>query len=515
MPIIPTKLNLFGANCNLTITGPVLPGQPIQLSWYISSSTFDTIGNGNVVATISNGNNVLYTSKPIAITKTLTKSGALALAHVFYQAGENNIILQFNPGQQNAQGLYVIGTHTLTLTVTGGNGPYTATTQLVVIGENINASWWNWTTPTTGAPANVPWNTAYGVAGNFFNQSQWSVMKSTCSLIETNTDNNMVVTRGTQSVTADIGANPNPVQYSAITQNWGWFSSPTGVHVAPVSKTFNYVVVMTLQDPWGNGYPPQNSNQLSVIVSVPQNKINDCSGASAASVAAVACAVGGAISGIFSFGIGAGIGAACAAACTALAANLLSSAADPPAPDFNYHLVTKPIIPTIPATTKLQQTLAFLNLSLHAVSTYDALSATEGKLIASRLDQNVDGINIQSSQYKILATQLITTANNLPESLTTAIAEITNAVNATPSLNIDNLRTTLRSWQANGIPVDVENAMVSSKLSTTTISILQSLIQSTNANTLPSLTDSLTTLANSISEHAQYVATNTDNIMAG
>jgi len=476
---------------------------------------FDSIGTGNVVATItSDNNNVLYTSKPVPITKNTPKTAPGIFTFSSFSAGESGIALQFNPGQQGSQGLYMIGTHTLTLKVTGGNGPFTATAQLVVIEENINASWWNWTNPTTGAPSTVQWNTAYGIAGNFFNQSKWSVMKASCSLIETNTNNNQIATRGVQSVTADIGPNPNPMQYNSITQNWGWVASPSGIIVAPTSKTFNYVVQMTLQDSWGNGYPPQNSNQLSITVSVPSNKITDANGCVAADATAVACAVGGAISGIFSFGIGAGIGAACAAAALATAAALLASAQDPPAPDFIYNAIVKPIIPSIPASTKLPQTLAFLNLSLQGVSTYDALSATEGKLIAARLDKNVDGINLQTSTYKTLAGQLITSTNNLSESLTAAIAEIKAAVTANPSLTVDNLRATLRSWQANGIPADVEQGMVSAKLSNANMSTLQTLIQTMDANTLPFLTDSLTTLANSISTHAQYVAANTEKTIA-
>jgi hypothetical protein len=111
------SLNYFGPVAWLQINGPVLPGQPIQISWNVAAIGQVT---GNFVATItSSGNKVLYTSKPIPAVDTTHSSPFRQGLIGSGSAGESDVSLQFDPTQPVAQGLYAIGTQTLTLSVTG------------------------------------------------------------------------------------------------------------------------------------------------------------------------------------------------------------------------------------------------------------------------------------------------------------------------------------------------------------------------------------------------------------
>jgi len=241
---------------------------------------------------------------------------------IVHEAGEDAVVFPL-PNPQVGQLLWAIGDHTLNLSITGSGevkGPFTTTATLVVVADGPTDSWWTWTEPTGGGSEYVFWPLPYSPLGSLVNRSQWSAMKVQCELLETDiTDGGPQVSRGTASVTADIGPNPNPVQFGAITQNWTWVDTPTGRVVAPTTKQFDYVVNLSVQDAWGNSYSPVNTYPAAhVFVSVANRKLNDAWSALRCNAFAATAAATGAIVGIVTFGIGAAVGGAVAAALIAI-----------------------------------------------------------------------------------------------------------------------------------------------------------------------------------------------------
>jgi hypothetical protein len=493
----------------LQVNGAVRPGQPISVSWGLYGADIEAVGS--VIATISLNGNVLYTSKSIAqMLEEFPLRGA----------GEDGVILP-TPSQLVGQQLWAIGAHELTLAIAGGGsdkGPFVTAATLLVVGDGPDQSWWSWTQPTTGNAETVAWPLPYSPMGNLFNRSRWSIMKVQCLLLETDvTDGSPQAARGSQSVTADIGANANPVQFGAMTQNWAWVDSPTGRIVAPTSKEFSYVVNLTAQDAWGNSYPPVNTRPADVIVSVANNKINDAWGALNANASAAAAAVSGGITGIFTFGIGAAVGAAAAAAFLAVGAEFLASAKDPPSPDFNCLVAAKVPAASMPGgaqsaeATQAGKTQVFLDLVLRCMAIVSTLSQTEGKLIGARLSGNAPGIVLQTSTYRTLAEELMAGAQQLPAALAAAVNEVT----AQRSPSIDEMRSTLRRWQIHGIPIAVEKVMSAVNCSSTTLATFRQVIASIAPENLSSLKDGLTGIATRTLFQAKFVIRNVVNVIAG
>jgi len=483
------------------------PGQPLQLSW--SASTLISYMS-DVVATISYKNIVLYTSKSISCAKNTNWGG--------FNGGETDVVITLTTQHQAAQqGLYTSGMKTLTLSVVVDNDNkkiHTTSIDVAVGLEIIDSSWWNFTSPSNGALAVIPWNTTYGILGNFINKSPYNVMKVQCQLTEVGvTDNTPLNPIGTQSFTANIGSTPTPVQFSSIIQKWAWVLTPSGLLVAPTTKNFDYTITMDLQDPWGNTYN-LFSNTLTVSIFVPQYKLDDATGAEISMGIALAGIVGGGISGIFSFGIGAAIGAGVAAAAAISAAAFAGSAQDPPSPDFGFHVpvkVTMPKLIELPkdATSYLLSTRTHLTSIIQIMTISDALSQTEGKLIAARMDANADGINLQITTYKDLESQMMNLVKQFPQTLQDVIKELTKE----PIPTIYDIRSTLHIWQIHGIPSSVDEGLSGLKIPLNIISALKEAIMSAVPETLPSLVDSITRLTSLASAHVKNIDQKMNSIL--
>ena len=482
---------------SLTVGNPVVPGQPINVTWGVVASP----AMGNVVATISFGNTVLYTSKPLPIKKYIFIGG--------YSGAVESVSLQFTPTSAAAQaGLYSIQTgpfaKTLTLSVVGDGqlkGPFTASAPLVVVGENLDASWWNWLPlgPLT-------WNTPYSVGGNFFNRSQWSAMKVQLTLLETDVLTNQSANRGTPSaITQPVGPNPIEVVFPPITQNWQWVSCPSGTSGGPSAKQFDYSALIQIQDSWGNNYAPLTVGTLNQWVQVPHNKLVLRGGAAAAFGAAIGAGSAGLILGIFSFGVGAAVGGAAFASLMATAAALCGQAQDPPTPDFKYGETAKLLIyplPMLPAdATQLPATWILLKAILECIAIADALGRTEGKLLAARTARDKNGIKLQTMSYKDLMKRLMTKAKTLAAGMDKAARELS----AEAAFSVTNTRDAVRYMQLYGIPDSFRKALAGTGCSCGHEKALEQFINAADTATLPSLTESLATLANSVLWNAHYM----------
>lgn len=493
----------------LTVNGAVQPGQPISVSWGIYGTSIE--GNENFIGVVLLNNNPCYTSAAVPSHLDPTNLGV-------HGAGQDDVILPI-PSQQLGLELYAIGEHILTLSVTGnGNnkGPYTATGTLVVMPDGPVNSWWQWTEPPDGAAEKIPWPLPYSPLGNLFNGNKWSAMKVQCELLETDvTDGTPPISRGIQSVTADISPNANPVQFGQITQNWTWVDSPTGRIGAPTSKTFQYVVNLSVQDSYGNNYRPGNTHPpATVIVSVADNKINDAYAALNANLTAAAAAATGGVTGIFTFGIGAAVGGVIAAGLIAIGQEYLASAKDPAQPDSSY-LATTEVVPVIslpePEGYENSKILEFVKIVLRCLAISNALNRTEGKLIGARMEESGPGISLQTSTYSKLADQLVATAKTLPQALAAAIEEL--ADQSIPSN--DALRTTINSWQVLGVPAALETELSRGGASSGAFAALERTIASVSPETLPPIPQLLTALSTRTLLHVLYISQGMTAVLAG
>lgn len=482
---------------SLTVENPVVPGQPINVTWGVVASP----AMGNVVATISFGNTVSYTSKPLPIKKYIFVGG--------YSGAVESVSLQFNPTSAAAQaGLYSIQAgpfaKTLTLSVVGDGqlkGPFTASAPLVVVAENLDASWWNWLplVPLT-------WNTPYSVGGNFFNRSQWSSMKAQLTLLETDVLTNQQTNRGTPpALTQPVGPNPTEVIFPSITQNWQWVSCPSGTSGGPSAKQFDYSVLIQMQDSWGNNYAPLTVGTLNQWVQVPHNKLVLRGGAAAAFASAIAAGSAGGLLAIFSFGVAAAVGGGVFASLMATAAALCGQAQDPPTPDFNYGETAKLLIyplPLIPAdATQLPATWSFLKVILECIAIADALGRTECKLIAARSVRNKNGIKLQTMSYKDLLKRLMTMAKTLPAAMEKAAREL----GSEGAFSVTNVRDAVHYMQLYGIPDSFRKALPGTGCSCGSEKALEQFIKTADTAAFPSLNESLATLANSVLWNAHYL----------
>jgi hypothetical protein len=465
---------------------------------------------GNVVATVSYNDVVLYTSKSIA-------SGFRLIEGLDYGAGEDNVSIAVGPSALAVQlGLYQIQPvdsftqATLTLSVVADHGgPFTASANLAVVAEAFDASWWAWSPDQNVADiqpfsqagsSTFDWNTPYSLSGNFVNKSKWSAMKVQIFLAETDLQTNSQVLRSAQTLTADMGPNPNFVIFPSITQNWAWLTCPSGVRGAPTFKYFNYVVIISMQDPWGNNYPGLTVGPYGVIVGIPVSKLQNSTSASAAWLFAMAC-------------LASVLGAPGAAFAMPIAAALCGKAQDPPTPDFDYHSTAKIQVyeppPPSGETTHIRATMSFLSLLLKLIAIISALDQTEGKLIAARQDNDSKGVSLQTKTWRHFEETLTATAQEVRSAVPHVVRELEDA----PSMSAENVRAAVRSLQMYGISASFEKAIRETGCSCRTLQSLEESIRAVDPTKLPSCADLIISLTRGLLVSVGYIRKEADSIM--
>jgi len=481
----------FGAY--LTLPASVRPGEPITVDWGVVAS-----GQlGNVTATISYENVVLYTSASIG-------SNIFPGAGFVFLAGEDNLSIAIPPSSPAVQlGLYHIPpSDSFTVAVLNlnivsdqpGQGPFTASANLPVVGETIDASWWVWSA-SYGPPDYdnlVDWNTSYAPSGQFFNKSRWSAMSGQLTLVEKDLQNNQFTNRGSSQVSTNVGPNPNDIYFASITQSWPWVSCPSGTLGAPTNKNYSYSVTMALQDTYGNGYDPVTSSSQGWSVTVPPDKTanqNNALASFVSGVAATATVIGAPLGGIL----------------LAAAAAFCGEAQDPPTPDFDYLTTAKKSTLQSPELleneTQLPATRAFLKSTLESIAIWSALGQTEGKLIAARIAKNAKGVRLQTNTYEEFVEELMTTAAALRSNL----AKVRNEVEAEASLAVENVREAIRAFQMYGIPGPFEKLIRDRNCCCSTGNPIAEFLTSVDPTTIPPLANSFTALAHGLLSNAKYV----------
>jgi hypothetical protein len=319
-----------GGPPQLTLTGQgggsIRPGEVPTVSWSVRNECSE-IGTADVKILFGMPPTELYrTQQMIPLGSTVGEDVALTIAPTI------------------ANAFWTFGVKDLELEISGNGpegGPYSATGQLTVIPEAIDATWWRWGTAPTGS-----WKSSYVVAGSFTNRGFAGQTFTALSAVEHPTD----VTGTTQDVTVTPSVSPigqfiAPNGSLGATwlrrQSWTWLALATALEVGPRSRTFSYVGNYALIDAFGNVYPALTTYESLVTVSVSSAKIRLRDGGRDLILAGLGFLAAAAVAlATLPYPINAVLGAfiaACGMALIIWGTLSLYSANDPPVPDFREY----------------------------------------------------------------------------------------------------------------------------------------------------------------------------------
>jgi hypothetical protein len=429
----------------------VFPGEAVLLSWRIQNFCADL---GKVTARILYQGNQLY------------KSTAIAVGLQDAEKGEDVVL---NLTAAGAPNFYKIGTSTLTLEVTGTGtdpGPYTTTTTVTVTREPVSGTW-AFTLPAPGT--RVAWKAAYTVAGRLTNPTHATMTPASIVLDETSTAVGPIQLNASMPIGAIAPGAFDSEAWSRL-QNWSWlFPGVWQASGAPQGDAFVYTVTFDMQDEFGNSYPAVTSTSLTVGVAVSTAKLALAATAAAmfdigVTLTALAFL---ALAGYYT-AIGAPALFAAAGIAYGVAAGAGAGALDPPVPDFDYRRLVSAGLPELPAELEAEPALASLVTVfalLERVNRVDeAMTGTEARLIAARIDRDADAIALQSAEYRDLCDRLLATASHVP----LAVLEAVEAEPAQPVVRLPKstrLRRAIREWASGGVPAKLRREALASGLS--------------------------------------------------
>jgi hypothetical protein len=394
-------------------TATIFPGDPIPLSWGIQNVCYDL---GKITARILYQATSIHTSIPINV------------GLMDGPKGEDPLI---DPSGVPPS-FYKIGSSTLTLELTGtGNdpGPYTATTQVTVTAEPVSGTW-----AFTAPPTLAAWKAAYNVAGRLTNPAHATMTPSSVVLNETSFTQPPVSTIAMPSLGAIVTGGFGTAIWS-VTQRWSWVTPGVWIIYGPTIDVFTYSVTFSMQDAYGNAYPSTTSSSFGVVVGVSNLKL----GLAATALVLIGVAIALLIVGLAALGFypTAGLGAALIAAAgvsAAIAQGFGAGALDPPVPNFAYRRVGSVRRPDVPEVVGDDPALASISsvfmLLSRIAEIQAAMSSTEARLIAARIDRDREATDLQLAEYQGLRDSLLIAADAVP----LAAAEAVDALRADPSL---------------------------------------------------------------------------------
>jgi hypothetical protein len=472
--------------------GPVYPGIPVGLSWGLQNDCSD-VGSVTARVTLQPGGQLLYDSSatvgPLAVPPLgLNGEGVLtngpAVASVRRPA---------DPAL--AAALYQVGAKTLHVEITGTGrnpGPYAADTQLDIVAEDVDGSWWDWDVAT----ATVSWKESYDVGGTLTNRAQGGERFDVNAATFTETDDTTMPQPPPR--THDF---PNPApggvaagasarfDWTGLVQDWDWVVSDSqtvaGHTIAAIGyanplyfqKTFEYRVDLALTDEFGNAYrlPAAPAARAAAVRAAPAPGhpddlihafLNDlvAPDKQQAAARAVAASLGqsAAIVLMFAAAEHGGIFGAFfvalffyeALALGAMAQVNYEKAKDPPVPDFDY-LVAVTAAPAPPprlppeVPPELLPLRSVAELLARVAAAQGALGTIEGKLLGARIDGSAEGLELQGDGYAAALSLMTMAAEQLPN----AAAEAIGILAAHKALRSeDEINAALAAWRRDGLP---------------------------------------------------------------
>src|SRR6266566_3557847 len=402
---------------DLLIESPVVPGQPITFHWTATTGSLSAIDVGKVTTSLY----LVDSAGDIDPSNPVFSAALDAGVRITPQAFSVNPqpytskVYAFTPPPDQAKEIYRIGGgQLLRLVVTGSGpdaGPYTSDdTPLVVQAEDVTADWWAWTVPS---PREVDWKKDhYLIQGNFTNESKFSEMSSTLTLLEFSDGPTKEYPSSQFAVPVASGQTiPVPFNYD-FSKSWSWFIpgiwSPNG-EPSVKGKNFSYLVELDLVDQFDNVYPRIDSSQITVHVRVSDLKFGAQVTAFGLMAGAIACAVAAAATACIP-----GVGSAFGSAAAGLAAGAAASggiALDPPFPDPAYKTPVKARIKTLPSVLseeRFTRPIASLcNLALAVVARVTALGIIDSRILGARRAGNRAAEKAQRTAFRAIARQLV------------------------------------------------------------------------------------------------------------
>lgn len=397
--LVRLELLLPYLSIELTLGGPIVPGQPITFSWI--STPFglaDRLDLGNVTATLYPVDDLGDANQTFPLHQ-VTVSAATLVSGV-YQAPTRSV----TPLGPIAPPLYKIGGGQRVVMVLAGTGktagPFVSDAQLLhVVEEPGVRSWFELKVPPT-----AEWKAAYQITASFRNKSQFSSFAVAALLRESDNQGNPPI-----NIPADAAQYPVPKGSTQLmtfdghnfSKQWEWFVPGLWLQHPPYEVTYFCLLNGGLFDAFENKYEFFGPS-ASMLVSVSTEKralcglaysLNIVSIALFAAAMATACLpVAGAI--LFS---SSGTAAAAAAAFGA-------GAADPPAPDPLYkQQVMVPeftLPPEFRAHKLMRPVFDAMELVWHIGALCCALPLIESKILGAEVARDRRG---QTAQRKALA----------------------------------------------------------------------------------------------------------------
>ena len=445
----PLAATPMAPNLTLAATRPVVPGENVPIVWRLQNFCSDI---GKATAQISfQGNPIPASLVPISIG--------------LQDTGGEDLDLFIPPSV--AASFYKIGMSRLTLVVTGtGNdpGPYTATAMVTVNPEPVSGTW-SFTVPAPSVPAAFPWKTPFTVEGRVRNPARATMSPSSVVLNEVST------------VGAPIGRIAFPpigmivpgafgTSIWSLMQAWSWLVPGVWIPKGPMSGVFTYTVTFSMQDEYGNAYPASTSSSTAITITVSGLKI----GLAATALIMFSIGVALVVIAIILFATGfvgaavAGLLVGIAGAAFTISAGFGIGALDPPVPNFDYHRVEPVPVPGLPveatADPALAPLLPVLALLGRITALNAAMSATEARLIAARIDREPGATQLQWNQYAALRDSLLAAAESVPMAVSDAIDALRGESDSglRPLLDGEALQRQAASWSRNGVPAQLRRA---------------------------------------------------------
>jgi hypothetical protein len=241
---------------------------------------------------------------------------------------------------------------------------------------------------------------------------------------------------------------------------------------------FTYTATFSMQDAFGNAYPATTSAAGTVIVSVSGLKI----GLAAAAYTCFCIGVGLVISGFLALAgyitaIGAPALFAAAGAAFAIATGLGAGALDPPVPNFDYRavvVVRLVRVPTqLPEAAPVSPVLQVLELLARVSALIEAMSATEARLMAARIDRDQSAIDRQTAEYRALRDSLLAVLAAIPPSTAETGEQLAEDPLRSSLASGRLLRRTFSEWSKEGLPANVRKEWLANELPVENLAYLQ------------------------------------------
>ena len=444
---LPLATTSTAPTLTLVATRPVVPAENVPIVWRLQNFCSDI---GKATAQISfQGNPIPASLVPISIGLQDTGGEDLDL---------------FIPSSV-APSFYKIGTSKLTLVVTGtGNdpGPYIATAMVTVIPESVSGTW-SFTVPAPGVPAAFPWKAPFTVEGRLANPARASMLPSSVVLDEVSTVG-AAMGRIASPPIGTIVPGAFGTSIWSLVQAWSWLVPGVWIPKGPMSGTFTYTVTFAMQDQYGNAYPASTSSSTVITISVSGLKI----GLAATALTMFGIGVGLVAVAIILFAISyitaavAGILLAIAGVVFTISTGFGLGALDPPAPNFDYHRVEKVSVARLPVETAAESAVAPLlpvvALLARITALNAAMSATEARLIAARIDREPDATQLQWNEYAALRDSLLAAAEHVPMAVSDAIDGLRAEPALLPLFDAEALQRQTASWSRRGVPARLRQA---------------------------------------------------------